>query len=226
MSVWPIGPPAAGERVKGTVRPDWIWMRVVPLENPLKGHQLIYVFNFLFFILNIIFDKSSKFRAASCKNVSNLLLVRITVCIESCLPIGWRTFIWWKNLPKCSSILVCIAEWWLTSRNPKNNWYLYRIFGARFGEKDRGLSSEHMQTVNRTSRRIRGFFAWSGSELWSCFKYPALKLENQKPIAVDVLFKAYPMVPLSCRSNQAGRYLETSDLAAVYNIVKQPCYEA
>jgi hypothetical protein len=24
---------------------------------------------------------------------------------------------------------------------------------------------EHMQTVNRTSRRIRGFFAWSGSEL-------------------------------------------------------------
>jgi hypothetical protein len=24
---------------------------------------------------------------------------------------------------------------------------------------------EHMQTVNRTSRRIRGLFAWSGSEL-------------------------------------------------------------
>jgi hypothetical protein len=24
---------------------------------------------------------------------------------------------------------------------------------------------EHMQTVNRTSRRIRGVFAWSGSEL-------------------------------------------------------------
>ncbi len=29
----------------------------------------------------------------------------------------------------------------LASRNPKNNWYLSRIFGARFGEKDRGLST-------------------------------------------------------------------------------------
>ncbi len=28
---------------------------------------------------------------------SNLLLVRITVCIESCLPIGWRTVIWYKK---------------------------------------------------------------------------------------------------------------------------------
>ncbi len=53
------------------------------------------------------------------------------------------TFLWWKNPPNCSSILVWIAEWWhssLTSRNPKNNWYLSRIFGSRFGEKDCGLS--------------------------------------------------------------------------------------
>jgi hypothetical protein len=36
-----------------------------------------------------------------------------------------------------------------------------------------------------------------------------LKFKNQKPIAVDVLFKdkAYPKVPLSCRSNLAGQYL-------------------
>jgi hypothetical protein len=32
------------------------------------------------------------------------------------------------------------------------------------------------------------------------------KLKNQKPIVVDVLFKAYPMVPHSSRSNLAGRY--------------------
>jgi hypothetical protein len=37
----------------GTVRPDWICRRVVSLENPLKGHQPLYVFNFLFLILNI-----------------------------------------------------------------------------------------------------------------------------------------------------------------------------
>ncbi len=49
-----------------------------------------------------------------------------------------------KNPPKCNSILVWIAEWWNslhTSRNPKNNWYLSRIIGALFGEKDRGLST-------------------------------------------------------------------------------------
>ncbi len=91
------------------------------------------------------FDKSLKFWAASCKNESNLLLVRFTVCIESCLPIGWRTFIWWKNPPKCSSIVVWVAEWWNflhASRNPKNiNWCLSRIYGVRFGEKDHGLST-------------------------------------------------------------------------------------
>jgi hypothetical protein len=32
--------------LKGTVRQDWICMRVVSLESPLKGHQLLYVFNF------------------------------------------------------------------------------------------------------------------------------------------------------------------------------------
>jgi hypothetical protein len=37
----------------GTVRPDWICMRVVSLESPLKGHQPLYVLNFLFWILNI-----------------------------------------------------------------------------------------------------------------------------------------------------------------------------
>jgi hypothetical protein len=39
-------------------------------------------------------------------------------------------------------------------------------------------------------------FAWGGSELWSLFKYLRVKLKNQKPKAVDVLFKSYPMVPL------------------------------
>ncbi len=79
-----------------------------------------------------------------------------------------------------------------------NFWSTVRRKRSRF---------EHMQTVIRTSRMIRGLFEWSGSELGSCFKYSALKLKNQKHIAVDVLLKTYPMVPLSCRSNLAGRYL-------------------
>ncbi len=73
---------------------------------------------FLFLILNIWKD----FKVLSRKNESNLVLVRITVCIESCPSIVWHTFIWWKNPPKSSSIFVWIAEWWNSlpsSRNPK-----------------------------------------------------------------------------------------------------------
>ncbi len=57
---------------------------------------------------------------------------------------------------------------------------------------------DSMQTVIQTSRRLDFIFAWSGSELWSLFEYSRVKFKNQKPIAVDILFKAYPMVPLSC----------------------------
>jgi hypothetical protein len=39
------------------------------------------------------------------------------------------------------------------------------------------------------------------------FKHSRSKLKNQKHIAVDVLFKAYPITPLLCRSNLAGWYL-------------------
>ncbi len=50
---WISFPPAPEYPIKGTVRPDWICMRVVPLESPLKGHQPLYVFDFLISILNI-----------------------------------------------------------------------------------------------------------------------------------------------------------------------------
>ncbi len=92
--------------LKGTVPPDWIGMRVISLASRLKGHQPLHVFNS--FVLSLIFYKSSKFWATPCKNESNLLLVRFTVCIESCLPIGWRTFIWWSA-----------ALFWLGLRNDK-----------------------------------------------------------------------------------------------------------
>ncbi len=123
--------------LKGTVRPDWICMRVVSLKSPLKGHQPLYLFNFLFLILNIWKD----FKVLS------------------------RFMQKWLQPPVCSDhglhrILSC---YWLAhfhlmtksakvhlyfgldygmmdaSRNPKNNWCLSRIFGARFGEKDCGL---------------------------------------------------------------------------------------
>jgi hypothetical protein len=43
----------AWKSFNGTVRPVWICTRVVPLESPLKGHQPLYVFDFLILVLNI-----------------------------------------------------------------------------------------------------------------------------------------------------------------------------
>ena len=42
--------------IKGTIRPDWISLRVVSLDGPLKGHQPLYVFDFLILLLNILKD--------------------------------------------------------------------------------------------------------------------------------------------------------------------------
>ena len=123
----------------GQIGSAWEWYHWIGLEKDINRYMF-----FIFYFWSWIFYKTSKFWAAPCKNESNLLLVRFTVCIESCLPLGWRTVTWWKNPPKSSSFLVRIAEWWssaLSSRNPKANWCLSRIFGVRFGEKDHGLST-------------------------------------------------------------------------------------
>ncbi len=39
--------------VKGTFRPDWIYMRVVPLNRPWKEHQPLYVLDYLISLFNI-----------------------------------------------------------------------------------------------------------------------------------------------------------------------------
>ncbi len=46
-----------------------------------------------------------------------------------------------------------------------------------------------------------------------------MKLKNQKPIVVDVLFKAYPMVPLSCSSNLADGTFNARQAGLKYPIV-------
>ncbi len=131
---------------------------------------------FIFYFWSWIFHKSSKFWAAPCKNESNLLLVGFTVCIESCLPIGWRTVTWWKNPPKSSSFLVRIAEWWsssLSSRNPKDNWCLSHIFGVRFGEKDHGLS-----TCKPWTEQAGGLEAFLTLNSYQIFKIKNKKLKT------------------------------------------------
>ncbi len=145
-----------------------------------------------------MFEKTSKLPHPPDSSEHGLYRIFSSYCLAHC-----------QNLPKCCNILVWIAECWnssiilLISHPPKNNCWLSHIFGVLFGRK-------LIHPVCQRSRRIRWVFEWSGPEVWSLFKYSRLKLKNQKPIAVDVLFKAYPMVPLSCRYYLAGRYIYVS----------------
>jgi hypothetical protein len=55
---------------------------------------------------------------------------------------------------------------------------------------------DSIQTVCRKSRRLDSFLYEAAQNL-SLFKYSRLKFKNKNPIAVDVIFTAYLMVPLS-----------------------------
>ncbi len=114
---------------KGTVRPDRIDMRVVPLDRPWKGHQPL----------------------------------RAVIL---------RTF----------------------NVSPH--------FGARFGGKDRGLS-----TSKPWSKQVGDWIHFCMKLLRTLNSYQIFKIKNKnkKHIAVEVLFMVYPTVILSCRSNLARR---------------------
>ncbi len=61
------------------------------------------------------------------------------------------------------------------------------------------------QTVILISRRL-DHFCMKRLRTLKLFKIFRTEIKKPKTIAVDVLFRAYPMVPLSCRSNLAERY--------------------
>ncbi len=171
-------------------------MRVVSLLSPLKGHQPQYVFNFLYF-WSWIFDKSSKFWAASSKNKSTL--VRFNPAFY------WLAhFHLMKKFAKVQLYfgLGCrMVEFFTCKPQPKEQLMsLLHLWSLVWRKRSR---LEHMQTVNRTSRRIRCLFAWSGSELWSSFKYSRSKIKNEKHIAVDVFLKGFSMTTLM--QIQSGR---------------------
>ncbi len=48
-----------------------------------------------------------------------------------------------------------------------------------------------------SAKEVGRIFVWNGSELWTLLRFSRSKFKNLKPIAVDVLYKVYPMVPLS-----------------------------
>ena len=84
-------------------------------------------------------------------------------------------------------------------------------------------SLKHMQTVIQTSRRLDSLLHEAAQNLnfYQIFK---IKNQNQKPIAVDVLLKAYPMVPLSCRSNLAVRYFKYTTIYSLLPVFLQNFY--
>jgi hypothetical protein len=72
--------------------------------------------------------------------------------------------------------LVWIAEWWNslhTSCNPKNNGWISRIFGARFGGKDCGLCP-----YNPWSQQLGGLdaFLYEAAQTFEVFS----NIQNQK----------------------------------------------
>ncbi len=152
----------------GHIGSAWEWNYWIGLEKDISRYRF-----FIFYFWSWIFDKSSKFWAASWKNESNLLIISF----------GSRS--------------AC-AQTTIFSQPSGIQTKIEQHFGGFFHQiKERqpiGFYANH----DPNKQEVGFIFAWSGSELWSLFKCSRMKLKNQKPIAVDVLFKAYPMVPLSC----------------------------
>jgi hypothetical protein len=92
------------------------------------------------------------------------------------------------------------VEYLQISRNPNlRSAALWGIFSP--ANRKKGFYTNRVPK----KQEVRGNFVWGGSEFWSFLEYSRSKLKYQKPIAVDVFIKAYPIAPLSCRSNLAGR---------------------
>ncbi len=142
-------------------------------------------------------------------------LVLLPVGIAGCMVTN-RNLFRQTGLQKCGKVnnwsLDC-GLWVQNSNIPhpnQNSATFWRIFSSNKhvpANRKKGFYTNH----NPNKQEVGFNFVWSGSELWSLFKYSKVKVKNQKHKAVDVLFQAFPMVPLSCRSNLAGRYLFGTD---------------
>ncbi len=162
---------------KGTVRPDWICMRVVSLESTLKGHQPLYVFNFLFLILNILQDfkvlsrSMQKWIQPLACSVHGLHRILSSYWLAHCYLMKKSTKVRLFFGSDCG-----MMKFFTLKPQPKGQLMSLPHFWGTLWQKRSRL--EHMQTVNRTSRRIGGLFAWSGSELWTLIKYSRSKIKN------------------------------------------------
>jgi hypothetical protein len=127
-------------------------MRVVSLESPLKGHQPLYVYNFLFLILNI--QNNFKFLSRSMQKglQSSCLFGSRFACAQAAIffakpysiNAGETSIVLWIAGQVKNSIIL---------QPNQNRAALWRIFSVHqpIGRQD------SMQTMNRTSRRLDSF---------------------------------------------------------------------
>jgi hypothetical protein len=142
---------------------------------------------FIFYFLLWIFDKSSeplheKMNPTSCLFGSRFACAQTAIffakpCSKNA---GEELIVLW---------IAARKQRFPASRNPnQNRAALWRIFSSNksaLAYRKTGFYANH----DLSKQEVGFIFAWSDSELWSLFKY-SKEIKNQKPIAVDVLFKA------------------------------------
>jgi hypothetical protein len=113
-----------------------------------------------------------------------------------------------KKTPKSSSFWLRLRKFFTFKPQPKGQLMSFAHLWNTVWRKRSRLAL--MQAVNGTCRRLHSFL--HGAErLRTLNSYKIFKIKNKKIkniyVAVDVLLKCFLMIPLSCRSNLARRYL-------------------
>ncbi len=148
----------------------------------------------------------------NCENEINVLTLNHWIGLEKDIN-RYRFFIFYFAL----EYLKKTSKFWAVSFKNESNLLLVRITHDLHKILSIDVSPAFLEHISaekkiavwaRANRdpnkqEIGFIFAWSSSELWTLIKYSRVKIKNKKPLAVDVLFKAYPMVPLSRRTNLA-----------------------
>ncbi len=119
---------------KGTVRPVWICMRMVPLDSPRKEHRPLKFWVFLFWTW--IFEKSSVLLHTKIHLISTFFVIS---------SFSWRTFIWWKNMPKLCTTRIRIR---LGDTKPplKHKMYVQVILKKRKSQVKQSCKNTRMRS--------------------------------------------------------------------------------
>ncbi len=157
----------------GQIESTWEWYHWIGLEKDINRYRF---FNFLISILNIW--KDFKVLSRFMQKWIQPPLVLITVCIESCLSIGWCTFNLRKNLSKRCLIFIWICgtlEFFTQELQSKEQLMTLPHFWSTVGGKDRGLS-----TCKQWSKQLGGWINFCKKQLRTLNSYQIFKIKKKK----------------------------------------------